>query len=109
MRLCLLLVPVVLLCLLTACNDNGDSTVSSNNPIVDEIPGDSTASSNNPIAAETQCIAQSPWLAYGEGLHASAVSSVPAPASDSVVKSIAQCNGNTAFQFGAAKTDITVS
>jgi neutral ceramidase len=107
MRLCLLSVPVVLLCLLTACSDNGDSPVSSNNPIADETPGDSPVSSNNPIAAETQCIAQSPWLAYGEGLHASAVSSVPAPASDGVVKSIAQCNGNTAFQFGAAKTDIT--
>jgi neutral ceramidase len=84
-------VPVLLLCLISGCNTNGDPSVSS----------------NTPIAAETSCIAQSPWLAYGEGLHASSVNSVPAPASNGLVKSIAQCNGNTAFQFGAAKADIT--
>jgi neutral ceramidase len=91
MRFGLLPLPILLLCLISACNDSGGSKISDSNPIADE----------------TSCVAQSPWLAYGEGLHASAVSSVPAPASDGVVKSIAQCNGNTAFQFGAAKADIT--
>ncbi|MEX1667171.1 neutral/alkaline non-lysosomal ceramidase N-terminal domain-containing protein [Zhongshania arctica] len=91
MRFGLLSLALVLLCLISACKDGGGSKVSD----------------NNPIAAETSCLAQSPWLAYGEGLHASALSSVPASASDGTVNSITQCNGNTAFQFGAAKADIT--
>ncbi|MFT7406275.1 neutral/alkaline non-lysosomal ceramidase N-terminal domain-containing protein [Zhongshania sp.] len=91
MRFGLLSLALVLLCLISACKDSGGSKVS-------DI---------NPIDAETSCLVQSPWLAYGEGLHASAISSVSAPASDGTVNSITQCNGNTVFQFGAAKADIT--
>ncbi len=88
------LLPCLLLTFLTACGGNSGS-------------GSPGASTGNPVAAETSCLAQSPWLAYGEGLHASSSSSVPPPASTGQVGSIAQCNGNTEFQFGAAKTDIT--
>lgn len=87
----------LLLCLatilLTACGNSPDTN--------------GISSSNAPLSAEGKCVAESPWLEYGEGLQASAPNTVPAPAATGAVQSVPACNGNTEFLFAAAKTDIT--
>ena len=59
------------------------------------------------INKETSCVAASPWLEYGEGLHAPAAHTVPAPAATAPVSSVASCADNQNYQFAAGKADIT--
>mgnify|MGYP000061565900 CR=1 FL=1 len=59
------------------------------------------------ISKETSCVAASPWLEYGEGLHAPAAHTVPAPAATAPVSSVATCADNQNYQFAAGKADIT--
>lgn len=74
--------------------------------------GSATGSTGNAantidISKETSCIAASPWLAYGEGLHAPASHTVPAPAATAPAASVAACADNSSYQFAAGKADIT--
>ena len=78
--------------LLSACGSNSPSANSPNNVT---------------LSAEATCVADSPWLEYGEGLQASSPTTIPQPAAASGVKSVPACDGNGTFQFAAAKTDIT--
>lgn len=82
-----------LFALLTACGDNS--------PRLD------TAAPNASLSADAKCIADSPWLEYGEGLQASAPGTIPSPAATRSVQSVPACDGNLNFVFAAAKTDIT--
>ncbi|MDD9894140.1 MAG: neutral/alkaline non-lysosomal ceramidase N-terminal domain-containing protein, partial [Gammaproteobacteria bacterium] len=78
--------------LLSACGSNSPSANSPNNVT---------------LSAEATCVADSPWLEYGEGLQASSPTTIPQPAAASGVQSVPACDGNGTFQFAAAKTDIT--
>ncbi|MFT7127224.1 MAG: neutral ceramidase, partial [Pseudoalteromonas tetraodonis] len=60
-----------------------------------------------PLSIATQCIADSPELAYGAASQSHAVSSVPEAASTGAMHSVPACSGNTHFVFGAGKADIT--
>ncbi len=53
------------------------------------------------------CVAQSPWLAFGEGLHQPSKNPLPAPAAIAGQGSQPACDGNRQFLFAAARTDIT--
>lgn len=69
--------------------------------------GNQGGAQETPLSKAQACLAQSPGISYGEGLHASSESSIPSPASTESLRSVPECAGNTAFQFGAAKADIT--
>lgn len=66
-----------------------------------------SASGDADLKKATSCLASSPWLEYGEGLHTSARSTIPDAASTAPVSSVPECRNNMAFQFGAGKADIT--
>jgi neutral ceramidase len=85
------------LLLVTACGNNS--------PSANNTGGNSQA--NSPLSAEGKCVAESPWLEYGEGLQASSASTIPAAAATAGVQSVPACDGNSNFIFAAAKTDIT--
>ncbi len=61
------------------------------------------ASANHPYS----CVAQSPYLAWGEGLHQPSRQPVPTAAARSPVSSQPACTRNGQFRFGAARADIT--
>ncbi len=69
--------------------------------------GNSAPPAEDVVAAQSSCLAQSPWLQYGEGLHGASSRTVPAPAATNTVQSVPQCSSNTDFRFGAGKADIT--
>jgi neutral ceramidase len=66
-----------------------------------------SSSATLPLSIATQCIADSPELAYGAASQSHAVSSVPEAASTGAMQSVPACSGNTHFVFGAGKADIT--
>lgn len=85
--------------LLTACGGSSSGPGASG--------GASMPANSIDISRETGCVAASPWLAYGEDLHAPAAHTVPAPAATKPLSSISSCSGNQQFQFAAGKADIT--
>lgn len=62
---------------------------------------------NDSVSAALSCVAESPFLFYGEGLDGSSANTVPLPASTSAVKSFPECEGSQAFHLGMGKADIT--
>ncbi len=80
---------------LVACNTDSGSNTSQAGLEPDRPP------------AAFNCIAQSPWLKYGEGLHQPSRQPVPAPASHGSSASDSRCGDNRNFRFAAAKADIT--
>ncbi|WP_372865314.1 neutral/alkaline non-lysosomal ceramidase N-terminal domain-containing protein [Spongiibacter sp.] len=72
--------------------------------------GNGNSDSERGASAEqlaSQCLANSPVHAYGEGLHAPSARTLPAPASVAGGAPAQLCNGNSDYHFGAAKADIT--
>lgn len=84
-------------CSSPSANNSGDNGGSSSNAPSNTID----------ISKETSCVAASPWLAYGEGLHAPAASSVPSNAATSPAVSVPACSDSSNYQFAAGKADIT--
>ncbi len=89
--------PVTLLTLVFLYGCQGASTLS-------EVSRPAAAADTDNFA---QCVADSPWLAYGDGLHAPSKNPLPTPAARAPLRSEPSCADNRSFVYGAARTDIT--